>query len=337
MRIEKVTLLILVLIVGFVSCKKDDDAGSTVVEIRDRGEQQIADNDSIIKYLSTHYFNKSDFDGNTNPKIADLRITEITTENISADADSILINQLRDVNTNPDGKLVKYETVFADTNYEYYVLILNEGYSEAPSPTFADNILVTYEGFTLDNEVFDSSILPVEFDLIGDGVNTAGLVPIWRKVLPRFKTAEGFVEQPDGLVEYYNHGTGVMFAPSGLGYFATTSAGIPSYSPLIFKFELFKKYENDHDGDGVPSYMEDIDGDGEFTINYDDLSGDDTDDDTDGDGTPDYIDIDDDGDGIATIYEDIDEDGDPTNDDTNGNTIPNYRDPEDTLSNLDND
>ncbi len=51
--------------------------------------------------------------------------------------------------------------------------------------------------------------------------------------------------------------------------------------------------------------------------------------DTDGDGTPNYLDRDDDGDGILTINEDVDGDGDPTNDDTDGDTIPNYLDEDD--------
>jgi len=83
----------------------------------------------------------------------------------------------------------------------------------------------------------------------------------------------------------------------------------------------------DDDGDHVPTPVEhpDINGDG----NPDDAQ------DTDGDGTPDYLDIDDDGDGIYTVYEDvalphvIPQDGDPTNDDTDGDTFPNYLDADD--------
>ncbi len=51
--------------------------------------------------------------------------------------------------------------------------------------------------------------------------------------------------------------------------------------------------------------------------------------DTDGDGIPNYIDVDDDGDNIYTINEDVDGDGDPTNDDQDNDGIPNYLDPDD--------
>ncbi|MEM8938836.1 MAG: Ig-like domain-containing protein, partial [Bacteroidota bacterium] len=85
---------------------------------------------------------------------------------------------------------------------------------------------------------------------------------------------------------------------------------------------------NDSDGDGIPDYLDvDDDGDGILTKdeNYD---GDDdpTDDDTDRDGIPDYLDTDDDGDGIDTPDEDANEDGDLTNDDCDNEGIPDYLD-----------
>ena len=116
-------------------------------------------------------------------------------------------------------------------------------------------------------------------------------------------------------------------------------------SNLIFKFELYQSEINDHDFDGVPSYLEDIDGDGEVFN-----------DDTDEDEIPDYADQDDDGDGTLTVEEDLEDidlnvdsngdgdltndldgDGDPTNDDTDGDGIPNYLDTDNTESNKDDD
>ena len=48
--------------------------------------------------------------------------------------------------------------------------------------------------------------------------------------------------------------------------------------------------------------------------------------DTDSDSIPNVLDVDDDGDGILTIDEDVDQDGDPTNDDADTDTTPNYLD-----------
>ena len=89
-----------------------------------------------------------------------------------------------------------------------------------------------------------------------------------------------------------------------------------SASTVIISVELIRD-----DNDGIPAFLEDINGNG----NLDD-------DDTDGDGIPNYLDIDDDGDNVLTK----DEKPDPNNDgnlsdaqDTDGDGIPDYLDNDD--------
>lgn len=87
----------------------------------------------------------------------------------------------------------------------------------------------------------------------------------------------------------------------------------------------------DTDGDGTPNFLDnDDDGDGVLT-RYEDVNGNGNwfDDDTDGDGKPNYLDNDDDGDSVLTIYEDINNDGNWFNDDTDGNGTPNFLDVDD--------
>ncbi|MBU2949257.1 hypothetical protein KO493_00895 [Tamlana agarivorans] len=75
------------------------------------------------------------------------------------------------------------------------------------------------------------------------------------------------------------------------------------------------------DDDGIPSILEDINGNGDLT-----------DDDTDGDGIPNYIDSDDDGDNILTIDENPDPNGDgdlSDAQDTDNDGIPDYLDADD--------
>ncbi|WP_298236757.1 hypothetical protein [uncultured Algibacter sp.] len=315
MKIGKVSLFILCFVLIFSSCKKDDGGvDPIVVELRDRTEQQIEDLATLEEYLATHYFNSGDFVGNSNPRLADIVIKELAEGETGPPADHTMLNVAV-------GDPIS--VVFADTDYQYYLLNLNQG-GGIESPTFADNVRLSYEGFLLDGSIFDSAVTPVDFDLVG-------LIPGWRKVIPQFNVSESFMELGDGSIDYVNNGLGVMFLPSGLAYFSSGPGIIGSYTPIIFKFELFQMFENDHDGDGIPSYMEDLNGDGEFTLNsdVDTFDGDDTDDDT----FPNYFDADDDGDGVPTINEDINDDGDPTNDDTNQNGIPNYLDPEETESN----
>ena len=101
---------------------------------------------------------------------------------------------------------------------------------------------------------------------------------------------------------------------------------------------------DDTDGDGMPNYLDtDDDNDGIPTRDEDtNHNGDPTDDDADRDGVPNYLesntkdtdhdgitdwlDADDDGDGVPTRNEDADGDGNPVNDDTDGDGIPNYLD-----------
>lgn len=323
MSLRKISFLILSLVLVFSACKKDDDGDEVItIEENDRTEQEATDNAALITYFKSHYFNAGDFgEENTNPSIAGLEITELLEGETMGETDVLLYSLIDGSNT--DFVLEAKSVVYAETDYTIYILHLNDGGGDA-SPHFCDNVRVRYEGSLLDNSVFDSAVTPVNLDL-------TSLIPAWRKVLTEFNTAETYDDNDDGTVAYTNHGVGVMFTPSGLGYFSSYVSGIDSYSPLVFKFDLLQTTVNDHDLDGVPSYMEDLDGDGEFIVNYDDLE-DTTDDDTDGDGTPDYADTDDDNDGVFTIYEDIDGDGNPAND-IGANGIAKYLDDTETESN----
>jgi len=316
MKLGKVTVIFLCFLTIFLSCNKDDDGGPAPDNTRDRTEQQAADKDSLTTYLQNHYYNSSAFVSNPDPSMADLIISELPEDGILPDPDN---------NTLLIDAVETHTTVFADTDYEYYILRLNQG-DGLESPHFSDDVRMNYVGNLLNNEIFDSTVNPADLDL-------SNLIPGWRKVIPQFNVASSFVDNGDGTIDYMNHGLGVMYLPSGLGYFSSPQARIPGYSPLIFQFELFATSINDHDGDLVPSFLEDLNGDGEFNIDIEEET-DTTDDDTDDDNIPDYSDPDDDGDGVLTRYEDIDGDGDPTND-IGMNGIPKYLDKEETESNQD--
>ncbi len=329
MKIRKITLYILCAIVMFVSCNKDDGGlDVTEVPIRDRTEQQVVDKDSLIGYLETHYYNSGDFVSNTNPSINDLIISELPSDGVLPDPanNTLLIDAIEVKNTS-----------LADIDYEYYILRLNQG-GGVDKPNFPDNIRVNFSGNLLDEVVFDSSANPIDFDL-------TNLVPGWGRTLPQFNVAESFIENGDGTIGFTNAGVGVMFLPSGLAFYSDSPPSVPLYSNVIFRFELYQSEINDHDLDGVPSYLEDVDGD--FNLGNDD---------TDEDGAQDFIDGDDDNDGTLTVEEDLEDidpnvdssgdgnltndldgDGDPTNDDTDGDGIPNYLDTDDTVSNKDDD
>ena len=322
MKFRLYILLITILLVGF-SCGDDDDDGIIEVPEADRTEQQVIDNDSLVSYLQSHYVNASLMSNNPTISFTEININQLPDDGElpNPDQNSLLIDIVETLTT-----------TYFDVEYEYYILKINQGGSEN-SPNFSDKVRVSYEGTLMDDTVFDSSSTPVDFDLIS---TIAG----WGRVLPEFNIAEDFVINSDGTVTYNNPGIGIMFLPSGLGYYSAAAGSVPVYSNLIFKFKVFQSELNDHDFDNVPSHLEDINED------YD-LTNDNSDDDT----FADFVDSDDDNDGTLTIDEDLEPDsdltvdrdgdgdptndigdGDPTNDDTDGDGIPNYLDPDDTAS-----
>jgi len=322
MKFKLYIFLIAILLLGF-SCGDDDDDGVIQVPEADRTEQQVIDNDSLVTFLQSHYVDASLLTNNSTILLNEIEINQLPEDGElpNPNQNSLLIDMVETLTT-----------TYFDVEYEYYILKINQGGSEN-SPNFSDKVRVSYEGTLMDDTVFDSSSTPVDFDLTS---TIAG----WGRVLPEYNNAEDFVINSDGTVTYNNPGIGIMFLPSGLGYYSAAAGSVPVYSNLIFKFKVFQSEVNDHDFDNVPSHLEDLNGD------YD-LTNDDTDEDT----FADFVDSDDDNDGTLTIDEDLEPDsdltvdrdgdgdptndigdGDPTNDDTDGDGIPNYLDPDDTAS-----
>jgi len=315
-----ITLIVLLFII--LSCGDDDN---DIVEIpeADRTEQQVIDNDSLVSFFHSHYVDESLLTNNSIISFNDIEINLLPEDGeLPNPSQNTLLIDLVETLT----------TTYFDVEYEYYILKINQGGSDN-SPNFSDKVRVSYEGSLMDDTIFDSSITPVDFDLTS---TIAG----WGRVLPEFNNAENFNINSDGTVTYNNPGIGIMFLPSGLGYYSAAAGSVPVYSNLIFKFKVFQSEVNDHDFDNVPSHLEDINGD------YD-LTNDNSDDDT----FADFVDSDDDNDGTLTIDEDLEPDsdltvdrdgdgdptndigdGDPTNDDSDGDGIPNYLDPDDTAS-----
>lgn len=264
---------------------------------RDRAEQEAEDRIALQEYLETHFYNYEDF------------------ENPSADFDYVIrFDTINEANAGKrpliESELLEPKTVVRDDiEYTIYILKVQEG--EKQQPKFSDSTLVSYRGELLNRRRFDNATTPVWFDLVQ-------IIPGFRQAVTEFKGASGFEINEDNTVSWTkDFGIGAVFLPSGLGYFSNYQENIPMYSPLVFSFHLYGVNEADHDQDGVPSWMEDLN---ENQI----LS----DDDTDADNIPNYADTDDDGDFIPTREEIvIGEDGTIIFPDTNGNGVPDYLDP----------
>ncbi|NJY63556.1 hypothetical protein HC174_12445 [Salinimicrobium sp. CDJ15-81-2] len=263
----------------FISCDKDDEGSEEVVPPRDRGEQEIEDQAALEAFLDTHFYNYEDFQNP--PADFNYRIEIDTIDAANAEKTPLSQSPLLETKT------------FTLENVEYtiYLLKVREGAADQYQPKFSDSTFVSYSGTLLDRSMFDASTNPLWFDL-------TRTIPGFSQSLTEFKGASGFEVQPDNTVKWNNdYGIGAVFLPSGLGYFNNVQASIPAYSPLVFTFSLYGANEADHDNDGIPSWMEDL--------NEDKLVGND---DTDGNFVPNYMDADDDGDFVPT-REEINEDG----------------------------
>ncbi|MDA8531693.1 hypothetical protein N9K44_02260 [Flavobacteriaceae bacterium] len=324
----------------FVFNCSEDENETTSTPPRDRAEQQASDLDTLQNYFNTHYYNSGELNALTSyPTLENIIISKLEEGDLQPPNTTMLSNAV-----------VQKTTTYNDVSYEYYILNIEQGLGE--SPHFTDQVRVNYIGTTIDGNEFDRSVSPTDLDLVYT-------IPGWNKVLPQFNTASAFSTNNDGTVTFENYGIGLMFLPSGLAYFNNAVSGIPSYSCLIFKFELYQYKVMDHDNDFIPSYLEDDDED--MNIFNDD---------TDSDSFSNFIDNDDDGDGYRTyreityltlsgdsraglvaqmqaeeplasnqIFSAIDQDNNGsfsvkliTLEDTNGNGIPNYLDPNDAAT-----
>jgi hypothetical protein len=173
------------------------------------------------------------------------------------------------------------------------------------APTAADSVFVAYKGMLLDLNRFDERTNPVWFESLS-------VVKGFSALMPYIKSAAPPTINLDGTYAFDGFGSAAIFMPSALGYY-DDSRSVPAYSPLIFAVDLFTYNTTDHDGDSVPTHVEDLDGDNYF------------DDDTDSDGLPNFRDDDDDNDGTLTRNE-YDANNDGIADDTDNDGTPDYLD-----------
>lgn len=290
------------------SCKKDDGINDGFIPARDRGEEAPLSQAIIEEYLNTHFYNYEEF---ANPPANfDFQIKFDTISGSNA-SKTPLIDQV-------SFKMVK-DRIKDGLTYKLYYLKVEEG--EGDRPEFPDISTISYDGIYLNKEEetlpytkrFDASTVPVRFDM-------TAIVNGLQDVLVEFKGATSVITNPDGSTSFENYGIGAVFMPAGLGYYVNPPAtsAIPTYAQLIFAFQLYENEPGDQDNDGVPSIVEDLNGN---KLEEDD--------DTDSDNVPNYLDPDDDNDGRPTSEEiEIDADGNITYPDEDGDGIVDYLDPD---------
>jgi hypothetical protein len=287
----KFYFILLITTVSLFSCSKHDSA--TIEPPRVYSVQYATDITDIEDYLKTNYFTVVNHPGFVDDQ--DVTITKI-------DAGQPSIMSYLNAATYP--KLLSKDVNLHDIVYKLYYLVLRPGVGE--SPCNVDGVLTSYRGTYLSRSAATdtppsvlSSTLFEEVKYPQQMLSLYTVITGWSETFPLFKSGTSVINA-DGTVTHTNFGAGVMFIPSGLGYYNTGSGSIPEYSPLVFSFKLYDIQRLDQDGDGIPSYQEDINKDGFMRVL---ATGVVNPDDTDGDGIPDFLDVDDDGDNYTTKLE----------------------------------
>ncbi len=270
--------IFLIFIFVLLSCENDNRRNPFRPEpARDEAEVYEENIEEIESFLETHYYKVED-------------------DEVQAHFKRVVFDTIgkKDTDKTPliESEHLKQKTVQQnDVEYTVYYLVIKKGNEEEYQPTFADKVAVSYKAEALNQRLMRNVRTPIVVDFPQSNepfITLKGVIA----GITEFHGGSAISENPDGTIEYSDDfGIGAVFVPSGLGFFNAPpqEALILPYDPFILSFQLISAVQMDHDGDGIPSYMEDLNGNG----NLDD-------DDTDGDGTPNYLDDDDDGDGTPT-------------------------------------
>ncbi len=290
----KLILLFFFIIIN-ISCRPDDEDEEE--PLRDYLEQSLDDDQKLVQYLKSHYYNYQDFDDILNDD------KEIKIDTILSEYNDL--KSLFDFAVQTSIPLASDQGEIID--HKLYHIVIRDGVRIDDKPSIVDSVYLSYKGKLLNGIEFDKKTNPVWFD-------TANVIRGFRYGLQYFSPGN-FIQRENGTIDFNKFGRGLIFMPSGLGYFNTAQTNIPSYSPLIFEISVFTINRADHDNDGVLSIDEDPNNDGNP---YND--------DTDEDGVINMYDEDDDGDGILTKDELDGDDPDSLPDDSNNDGIPDYLD-----------
>jgi len=244
---------LIVFLLGIVvlnSCDDNIRGIANPFEGTDYEQLAITDNDSIIRFLNTHYYD--------------------------AAADSIKLIENNEVPLFDETDRLKIDKITEnDIEYTLYTYITEQGTpsEDKGTPSVVDSVFTNYRGI----ELLGNTLSRAPFDS-----NTQVWIPNsiigWANGFTYFKNGNNITN--NGPITYSNTGKGFIFMPGGLAYPSIDfvfgqqdPAALPYDRILVFKIELldFVK-DTDHDNDGTPSRLEDANGDGNPRNDFSDPS-----------------------------------------------------------------
>ena len=285
------TLLFAALFIVSCSNNNNDDEFTTV-PVEALGTINEQNEAEIIAFLQSHFYNNES---------SILPIEEAPDKTPSLWDDPRLgVKQVyvRPFEFNLDTTDYSAAEIESGIAHNLYYLMVQEGAGN--TVTTADSVYVQYSGRTLDLTLFDQVRQGgLWFDLSRIQAPQQGFRG-FAEGAALLKTATQIAENADGTFSASDAGRGFFFFGSGLGAYQNAQATIPAYGAMFFEITVLSRKITDHDGDGIPSYLEDLNKNG-FLF----------DDNTDAAYEtannlavlPNYFDNDDDGDGTPTACE----------------------------------
>ncbi|MBC9796934.1 FKBP-type peptidyl-prolyl cis-trans isomerase [Sinomicrobium weinanense] len=235
MKINRLGLIAAGALAFLSSCNNDDDGGR--IEIRDPAEVKAENDSDIREYLSTHFYNYEEFQAAADADSTDFDFKIVIDTIAGENSDKIpLMEQVEE-------KTVAVEISETETlDHTLYYLVARQGDSIAPKRI--DSTLVRYKGFLLNDVVFDrNENIPVWFklkDITDAGFGQAGRG--FAEFMPELNSGGKIeINEEDGTYSISGgYGVGMVFMPSGLGYYFRGQGSIPPYAPIAFTIDLLR-------------------------------------------------------------------------------------------------
>src|SRR5690554_3645795 len=202
----------------FWNCKPDDN--TTKIVDRDRQEVYIENINEIESFLKENSMTvengEIEFNTLSNGSTSIWDQSNFPLQSVTLENDTYSL----DKQTN------KYTKINDPVSYKVYYVVINEGGGD--HPMVHDNVFTSFTGFKLDKTIFDRYTFGF-WSAYPAYASYTEVIPGYRQILQKIKTASAIIDNGDGTYAYENPGRVVVFIPSGLAYFSSQQSNISSY------------------------------------------------------------------------------------------------------------
>jgi FKBP-type peptidyl-prolyl cis-trans isomerase FkpA len=243
------------------SCCEDDEEIAQPIP-KDRGEQYLKDKDSIELALDRFYIDvnndlvkipstgvPSGFTSLRN----DSRLKEFYFKNDDLNFRNLPPTLIGD---NVEAYKVYVFDLTGNLNFDNESNTVNTTYDNIAHVT--DSVFVSYKGWrTRDGGVFNDFPEPVWFRLMQNPlVPESAVFSGFRQIMPLIKKATYIGTNSNGEASFSGGGSIIVLFPSGLAYFDQSSLDYRRFENLAFRIELKNIKRRDFDNDGIPNIFE---------------------------------------------------------------------------------